>query len=149
MKNIVSMNSTTDHCIFSAVSIIRGVHPNTQAIYLYGTWGTEYQRPNSDLDIAALLPHDEAKAVDPWKWHLFATDMAIKVHVGHVDLINLRCVDTSFQAEILSTGRLIYCTDEEVRLQFETLVLSMHQRLNEERAGIREEIIKSGRVYAV
>ena len=128
--------------------LILSAHPNTQAIYLYGTWGTEYQRPNSDLDIAVLLPNDEAKTVDRWEWHLFATDIAIKVHVGHVDLINLRCVDTSFQAEILSAGRLIHCTDEEARLQFETLVLSMHQKLNEERAGIREEIIKSGRVYA-
>jgi len=149
MEMNIRTDPTTGDEVVRAIHAIQAVHPNTQAIYLYGTWGTEYQRPNSDLDIAALLPHDEAKAVDPWKWHLFATDMAIKVHVGHVDLINLRCVDTSFQAEILSTGRLIYCTDEEVRLQFETLVLSMHQRLNEERAGIREEIIKSGRVYAV
>ena len=39
------MNSTTqDHIIHT----IHTTHPNTQTIYLYGTWGTEYQQPNSD-----------------------------------------------------------------------------------------------------
>ena len=101
------------------------------------------------MDIAVLLSHDEAKVVDFWEWHLLATEMAAKIHVEHVDLINLRCVDTTFQAEILRTGREVFCADENERLKFETLVLSMHQKLNEERAEIRKEIIKSGRVLAL
>ena len=124
---------------------ILAAHPNTQAIYLYGTWGTECQRQDSDLDIAVLLPHAEARYVDRWEWNALAADIALKNQVEHADLINLRCVDTSFQAEILRTGRLIQCADEEARLGFETLVLSMHQKLNEERAGIREQIIQSAR----
>ena len=127
---------------------VLAAHPDTQAIYLYGTWGTEYQRRDSDIDIAVLLPHEQAKEVDSRDWRLLATEVALTAKVEHADLINLRCVNTTFQAEILRTGRLIQCADEKVRLRFEVQILSMYQRLNRERAEIRSEIIKSGRVYA-
>ena len=127
---------------------ILAAYPRVQAIYLYGTWGTEYQRQDSDVDVGVLLPVEEAKLVDRWQWHQLATEMAGKVHAEHADMINLRCVDTTFQAEILRSGRLIYCFDEDARLDFETFVLSRHQKLNRERAGIHEEIINSGRVLA-
>ena len=127
---------------------VLAAHPDTQAIYLYGTWGTEYQRRDSDIDIAVLLPHEQAKEVDSRDWRLLATEVALTAKVEHADLINLRCVNTTFQAEILRTGRLIQCADEKVRLRFEVQILSMYQKLNRERAEIRSEIIKSGRVYA-
>ena len=47
---------------------ILAAHPDTQAIYLYGTWGTEYQRPDSDLDIAVLLPNTAERRIDFWDW---------------------------------------------------------------------------------
>ena len=125
---------------------ILATHPRTQAVYLYGTWGTEHQRQDSDIDIAVLLPHDDAKQVERWQWHQLSTEVAGKVHAEYADLINLRCVDTTFQAEILRSGRLIHCIDEDARLDFETFVLSRHQKLNRERAGIHKEIINSGRV---
>jgi len=130
------------------VQPILAAHPRTQAIYLYGTWGTEYQHPGSDIDLAVLLPHGEAKKIDSWNWNLLAMDVARAARVERTDLINLRCVDVTFEAEIMRTGKVIYCIDEAERLGFEMLVLSMHQRLNRERAGIREEIITSGRVLA-
>ena len=127
---------------------ILAAHPDTQAIYLYGTWGTEYQRPASDLDIAVLLPNTAARAVDFWEWCRLSVEVASAAKVERADLINLRGADTTFQAEILSNGRVVHCTDENERIRFEALVLSMHQKLNQERAGIREEIIASGRVFA-
>ena len=127
---------------------ILAAHPDTQAIYFFGTWGTEYQRPDSDLDIAVLLPNTAARAVDFWEWCSLSAVVASAAKVGRADLINLRDVDTSFQAEILNSGRLIHCAEENERIRFEVIVLSKHQKLNQERAGIREEIISSGRVYA-
>ena len=130
------------------IAPILAAHPDTQAIYLYGTWGTEYQRPTSDVDIAVLLPNTAAHAVDFWDWCRLSVEVASAAKVERADLINLRDVDTSFQAEILSSGRLIHCADENERIRFEVIVLSKHQKLNQERAGIREEIITSGRVFA-
>ena len=95
-----------------------------------------------------LLPRATARTVDFWEWCRLSVDVASVAKVGRADLVNLHCVDTTFQAEILRTGRLIQCTDQEARLRFEVMILSMYQRLNRERAEIREEIIRSGRVFA-
>ena len=130
------------------IDAVLAVHPETQAVYLYGTWGTEYQRRDSDIDIAVLLPYEQVKEVDSPGWRLLTIEVALIAKVEYADLINLRCVNTTFQAEILRTGRLIQCADEKVRLRFEVQILSMYQKLNRERAEIRSEIIRSGRVYA-
>ena len=144
----IKNNPTTKDYIVDVIHTIRTAHPSTQAIYIYGTWGTEHQRADSDLDIAVLLPRAAACAVDFWVWCQLSVEIASVAKVGRADLINLRCVDTDLQAEILRTGRVIQCADDETRIGFEALILSMYQRLNAERAGIREEIIKSGRVLA-
>ena len=64
-----------------------------------------------------------------------------------IDLVNLRCVSTVFQNEILASGRRIYTGDFIAVQEFEMLVLSFYQKLNHERAGIIEEIRKTGRIY--
>ena len=127
--------------------LILDAHPDAQAVYRYGTWGTAYQRPDSDIDVAVLLPHGAAMRADRWQWHLrLAVEIAGAVGAEHADLINLRRADTSLQAEILRTGRLIYNGDDDARLTFEALVLSMYQKLNAERAVIRAAILASSRV---
>ena len=138
----------SDSLIDDVVRLILAGHPTTQAIYRFGTWGTAAQRPDSDVDIAVLLPHEDAVRVDPWQWHLLAVRLAGAAGAEHADLINLRRADTTLQAEILRTGRVTYCRDDAVRLEFETLVLSMYQNLNRERAGIRETIIGNSRAPA-
>lgn len=34
------------------IQLILNTWPDTQAIYLFGSWDTEYERPQSDVDIA-------------------------------------------------------------------------------------------------
>ncbi len=121
--------------------LILDAHPDVQAVYRYGTWGTASERPDSDVDVAVLLPHGAAIRVDGWQWHLLAVEIAGAVRAEHADLINLRRADTSFQAEIVRTARLTYSGDDDERLGFESLVLSMYQKLNAERADIRAAIV--------
>ena len=66
-----------------------------------------------------------------------------------VDLVNLRRVNTVLQHEIIQTGRIIYMKDEYTIDLFEMIVMSLYQKLNEERAGILKEIYKSGRILNV
>ena len=132
----------SDAFVKGLTRLILEAHPNAQAIYRYGTWATAAQRMDSDLDIAVLLPHAEAMRVDRWQWHLLSVKLADEAGTEHADLVNLRRADTTLQAEILRTGHLIYCREDDVRLEFETLVLSMYQKLNAERAGIRAAIIE-------
>ena len=123
--------------------LVLDAHPDAQAIYRYGTSGTEAERPGSDVDVAVLLPHGAAMKADRWRWHLLAVSIASAVGAEHADLVNLRRADTSLQAEILRTGRLTCIGDDAGRLEFESLVLSMYQKLNAERAGIRAAIVGS------
>jgi hypothetical protein len=66
-----------------------------------------------------------------------------------VDLINVRLVSTVFQKEIIAAERRIYCADEAAAAEFEMLVLSFYQKLNEERREILEAFFESGRAYDV
>ncbi len=56
-------------------------------------------------------------------------------------------ISTVFQKEIVMADRRIYCADEYAAEEFEMLTISKYQKLNEERAGIISEALKSGRFY--
>ena len=128
--------------------IIQTHYPAIQGIYLFGSHGTENQWPDSDVDIALLLPHDQAKR----EKHLFLSSCRTDLETAlkkEVDLVNLRQVTTVFQKEIIENGRLICRTDAYAVDEFEMLVISYYQKLNEERRGILEEFFRTGRAYAV
>jgi len=121
-------------------------YPEVQAIYLFGSYGTGQQGPHSDADIALLLPPREAKACPP----LMLSNLRFKLEsiLGRdVDLINLRRVSTVLQKEIVMADRRIFTADRYAADEFEMLTLSYYQKLNQERAGIVEEGLRSGRFY--
>ncbi len=124
-------------------------HPTTQAIYLYGTWGTEHQRQDSDLDIAVLLPPTTARAVDYSAWLRLSAEVAQAAKVEYADLINLRTAPVILRKEIIAANRRIYCADEYAADEFEMLTLSYYQKLNEERREIVEIGLSTGRFYYV
>jgi uncharacterized protein len=125
--------------------IISRYYPDIQAIYMFGSYETEFENTESDADIAILLPVETAKS----EQNIMLNDCRFeleKVLNKQVDLINLRAVSTVFQNEIISTGKIIYLKDENAVDEFEMLTLSFYQKLNEERKEILEEIRKSGRI---
>ncbi len=130
----------------ATIQIIQKHLPSVQAIYLFGTYGTKDQTPKSDVDIALLLPHTDAKAHD----NLYGTTLHSELE-GHfnlqVDLINLRMVNIVFQKEVIATDRRIFCGNANAADEYEMLTLSFYQKLNEERAEIIEDAIKTGRFY--
>lgn len=130
------------------VGTILAVYPDTQAIYLFGSYGTENEWPDSDVDIALLLPPDEAKKAGTLMMSdlCFALESLLK---KDVDLINLRQMSTVFQKEIILAERRIFCADAYAADEFEMLVLSFYQKLNEERAEVLTEGLRSGSFYNV
>jgi uncharacterized protein len=130
------------------VKTVLTFYHDAEAIYLFGSYGTEDERPDSDVDIALLLPHDGAKghnniATSPCRRSL---EESLK---KDVDLANLRPASTVFQFQIVTTGRLIYTGDENAVQLFEMLTMSQYQRLNEERKDILREFYKTRRAYPV
>lgn len=123
-------------------------YPAAQALYLFGAYGTADEWPDSDVDIAVLLPPDEAKRAG----YLALGDarVALERLLGKdVDLINLRQVSTVFQKEIIMADRRFFCADAYAADEFEMLALSYYQKLNEERADVLAEGLRSGRFYNV
>jgi uncharacterized protein len=128
------------------ISIVLDAYPQTEAIYLFGSFGTADEWPSSDVDIALLLPPAEARQAGS----LALSDLHLALASAldkEVDLINLRQVSTVMQKEVIFNGRRIYCRDEYAADTFEMLVISFYQKLNEERRGILEEFQKTGRAY--
>lgn len=130
------------------VTVVRAHYPSAQAIYLFGSYGTEDEWPNSDVDIALLLPHAEARA----RADLGASSCreALSSVLGReVDLLNARAASTVFQKEIVTTGRRLFRTNDDAADEFEMYTLSLYERLNEERAEILRAFADTGRAYAV
>jgi len=130
------------------VRILLAHYPAAQAIYLFGTYRTADEWPNSDVDIALLLSPAEAKRAPD----MVMSDArgALELLLGKdVDLINLRLVSTVFQKEIITAERRIFCADAYAADEFEMLVLSRYQKLNEERAEVLAEGLRSGRFYSL
>lgn len=139
-----------DHAtrIAAIVAAIRAAYPDVQAIYLFGSWGTEDEWPSSDIDIAMLLPPEKAKALGTMELIQVQTRLSSLLKKP-VDLLNLRQVSTVFQKEVVMADRRIDTGDEYAAEEFEMLTLSFYQKLNEERAEILAEGRRSGRFYNV
>ena len=122
-------------------------YSNVQAIYLFGSYGTENEWPDSDVDIALLFTPRKAEQTGS----LTMSDLYFELDKRlekEVDLVNLRAVNTVFQKEIIMADRRIYCQDERAADEFEMLTISKYQKLNEERKEIIENAVKDGRFIA-
>ncbi|MCX8002604.1 MAG: nucleotidyltransferase domain-containing protein [Anoxybacillus mongoliensis] len=112
-------------------------------IYLFGSVATRHVRYDSDIDIAFL---SDERSLDHYERFMLAQQLAERLQ-RDVDLIDLKQASTVFQAQIVHSGKVIYCADEQKRAEYEWLVLKMYAKLNEERAEILRNIVESGSVY--
>lgn len=130
------------------ISAVLKHFPESQAIYLFGSFASNEQVGDSDLDLAVLLGHDKAKAVGS----LSMSDLRFELESllnRDVDLINLRQVSTVFQNEVIMADCRIFESDEYSVDLFEMLSLSYYQKLNEERKALLLEIEQNGRILQI
>ncbi len=121
---------------------IRSEMPSVVAIYLFGSAAVGELRPDSDIDLA-VLPAAPVPAALLW-----SLAQALAVSAGRdVDLIDLRSTSTVMQAQIVSTGKRLYCANEPLCSEFEDRAYSDYARLNEERRHILDDIRERGRIY--
>jgi len=130
------------------IEVVLEHHREVQAVYLFGSYGTGEEWPQSDVDIAVLLPPATAKSLGFFDLINTQTALASGLHKS-VDLVNLRRVSTVLQKEVVMADRRIHTPDEHAADEFEMLVLSLYQKLNQERAEVLSEGLRSGRFYAI
>ncbi|KAB2951801.1 nucleotidyltransferase domain-containing protein [Heliorestis acidaminivorans] len=111
-------------------------------IALFGSAARGELGEDSDIDIAFLTE----KKIDSYQVFLLAQTMGEQLR-RPVDLINLDEVSTVFQSQIVSTYRLLYCSDQKKRKLFEILVLKKYAKLNEERQIVLDRIAREGTIY--
>jgi uncharacterized protein len=112
-------------------------------IYLFGSTVAGNVHQDSDIDIAFL---SDQKQLDHYERFMVAQELASRLH-RDVDLVDLKQASTVFQAQVVSNGKVIYCTNEQKKAEYEWRVLKMYAKLNEERTEILRNINESGSVY--
>ena len=115
---------------------------NPIVIYLFGSGAKNKLRDDSDIDIA-FLTDDE---VDSYECFMKSQELA-DIFCREVDLINLNTSSTVFKAQVVGTGKIIYCRDETKRMYFEMRAFKAYAMLNEEREVILKKIKERGTVY--
>ncbi|MBB6175703.1 putative nucleotidyltransferase [Anoxybacillus tengchongensis] len=117
-------------------------------IYLFGSVATRHVRYDSDIDIAFLSDKrsSDKRSLDHYERFMLAQQLAERLQ-RDVDLIDLKQASTVFQAQIVHSGKVIYCANEQKRAEYEWRVLKMYAKLNEEREEILRNIVESGSVY--
>ncbi|MFA6013597.1 MAG: nucleotidyltransferase domain-containing protein [Gallionellaceae bacterium] len=90
------------------------------AVYLLGSYATDFQREDSDIDLAVLAP--VAFSFD----ELMRLSVALQIEFEgrNLDLADLRSVNTVFAAQVITNGRRILTMDEVAADRFEMLTLS-------------------------
>lgn len=112
-------------------------------IYIFGSTIKGAVHKESDIDIAFL---SENIKMDRYDLFMIAQELADKLN-KEVDLIDLENTSTVFRAQIIQTGKIIFCIDELKKAHFEMKALKMYAKLNEERSEILDHIEGSGSIY--
>lgn len=111
-------------------------------IILFGSAAKGNLRKDSDIDIAFL----SEKHFDDYDIYIYSQELA-DILGRDVDLVNLEKASTVFKAQIIGTGKVIYCTDEKKRMLFYMLTYKKYARLNEERQCIFKKLEERGTFF--
>jgi len=121
---------------------IRERLPDVVAIYAFGSVASGQTHDESDLDLAVLAD----SPLEPGSLWQLAQDVA-GMAGRPVDLVDLRRASTVMRMQVVAGGKRLYCRDAAACDGFEDFVFSDFARLNEERAGILEDVGRRGSVY--
>jgi len=112
-------------------------------IIVFGSFANGTTHKESDIDIAFY--HKE-RNLSSYEVFMLAQELADILKID-IDLVDLSQASTVFQAQIFSTGKVIFSNDETFRMNIEMRALSMYAKLNEERKLILENVDESGTIY--
>lgn len=109
---------------------------------IFGSYAKQTTHEGSDVDIAFYTK----KEVTQYEVFIVAQELAAALN-KEVDLVNFKDASTVFQAQIYSTGKVIFSNDDELRMRLHAQAFSMYAKLNEERQPILKKIDENGSIY--
>lgn len=114
-----------------ARDILLAREPEISAIYVYGSFARGDMRPDSDFDLAVLLPPGKRFAD---KLELMAA-ISRAVH-RDVDLVSLREAGLDLIREVLREGYLLFDRDKALTLAWEAERMTEYSDFNPRRAAL-------------
>jgi predicted nucleotidyltransferase len=133
--------SLMDECVLKIVEFLKE-EINPYLIIVFGSYAKGVSRKDSDIDIA----YANDKSLSSYENFMIAQKLAGILGI-EIDLIELHRASTVMKAQIVSSGKIVYCTDEIRRMNFYVKVLKEYALLNEERAVILRDIERRGSIY--
>jgi len=124
------------------VQVIRRRIPETFAVYAFGSQVDGTAGPQSDLDLALLVPG----YADPLTLWALADQLSDIVRCP-VDLLDLRAASTVMQYQIITTGQRLWADSLQAGL-FECFVLSEKTALDSARGPLLHDIASTGVIHA-
>ncbi|MDZ7858904.1 type VII toxin-antitoxin system MntA family adenylyltransferase antitoxin [Sphaerotilus sp.] len=124
------------------VDRLRQALPTLMAVYAFGSQVQGTAGPDSDLDLAVLLPG----YADPVMLWALAGDLG-DVAGCPVDLVDLRAASTVLQHQVLTLGQRWWARDAQADM-WETSMLTDKLHLDSARASLLADIVREGRVHA-
>lgn len=131
-----------EHLLDPLVVYLTGAIPDLSAIYLFGSTNSGMVHFESDVDLAVL-----AKRAIPPGQHIELTNRCATILGKPVDLVDLFHATPVLTAQILESGRLLYCHSPTATADFETTALAKYCFFNEERKELIADIVKRGCIY--
>ncbi|MGP7818234.1 type VII toxin-antitoxin system MntA family adenylyltransferase antitoxin [Niallia sp. 01092] len=116
---------------------------NPSFIIVFGSFAKNTTHNGSDIDIGF---YTKSKVVTKYEIFMIAQELAALLK-REVDLVNIAEASTVFQAQIYTTGKVIFSSDEMLRMTEQMKALSMYAKLNEERKDILNKVDESGTIY--
>lgn len=125
----------------TTLETLRQRWPELLAVYLFGSVASGQAGPDSDVDLAVLLP-GQADALALWDEAQTLAGMLGR----SVDLLDLRAASTVMQYQVITTGQRLWARDAQAAL-YESFILSEKTALDAARTELLQDIEQSGRVY--
>lgn len=119
-----------EQVLSTALEALRAALPDAWAIYVYGSFARGDETPDSDLDLAVLLPPGQRP-------DLISLSVDISTRLNReVDLVNLRRVGLDLIREILRDGRQLHVSRPEETLAWEGERMTDYTDFNPRRADL-------------
>jgi len=125
------------------ISVLQKVfqkYPDIITVYLFGSY-VERREQARDVDLAILLASPKISQVNLYlELYSCLSDIFAPLDV---DLLFLNSVSLPIRFEVISTGKVIYCTDDDFRTDFEYIVSGKYMDFKYHLETARRELFES------
>lgn len=124
------------------IALFNKLLPDVTAVYLFGSQSTGEATASSDLDLAFIQFEKPSGELI----------YGLKTEISYltkkdVDLVDLFRADLVTAAQVVSTGKVLYCNDTKFLNEYETVTYSRYASFNEERKEILKSIKEKGIIH--